>query len=363
MYNSHYYCVIMAGGIGSRFWPISRRDKPKQFLDFTSSGMSFLRFTFNRMKAFIPEENIMVVTLWKYRDLVKEQLPELREENLLMEPYGRNTAPCLTLATYTLLKRDPLAIMVATPADHVINKHDVFNEAMTNVLAYAAREDSIITLGVVPSRPDTNFGYIQTSNPGVKGKPVKIKTFTEKPDIELAKVFIESGEFLWNSGIFVGRASAIRDELEKHVPEITNLWKGWRDALDTPAEEMFLKKIYMDCPMISIDNGVMEKTDNAWVYPAEFKWADIGNWDSLYDYLSNHDENGNASNFEGKSLIKDCTGNIFYSDKPRKLTAIRGLEDYIVIDSEDALLICPRDEAKFKEFLSELAMPEYSEYR
>lgn len=353
----------MAGGIGSRFWPISRRDKPKQFLDFSSTGFSFLRFTYNRMKAVLPEENIIVVSLERYRNLVMEQLPELKEENLLLEPYGRNTAPCLTFATYTILKRDPLAVMVATPADLVINRHIIFNEAINTVLSYAAREDSIITLGIVPTRPETNFGYIQTLDPVTTDKPVKIKTFTEKPDIELARVFIESGEFLWNSGIFVGRVSAIREELERHVPEITNLWKGWRDKLGTPEQKQFLEKVYMDCPMLSIDYGVMEKTSNAWVYPVKFKWADIGNWSALYDYLAHHDENGNASNFVGKSLLKDCSGNILYSGKAKKLTAVRGLDDYIVIDTKDVLLICPRDEDKFTEFLSELAMPEFEDYR
>ena len=353
----------MAGGVGSRFWPISRRDKPKQFLDFTSSGTSFLRLTYDRMKDILPEENILVVSLERYRDLVIEHLPELPEKNLLLEPYGRNTAPCLTLATYTILKRDPLAVMVATPSDHVINGRELFKEAMDNVLAAAAREDSIITLGVVPTRPDTNFGYIQTSDSATTDKPVKIKTFTEKPDVELAQVFLDSGEFLWNSGIFIGRASAIRDELEKHVPEITNLWKGWKEALDSPRQKEFLQKVYADSPMISIDYGVMEKTDNAWVYPVHFKWADIGNWDSLYDYLSTHDECGNASNLVGKSLVKDCSNNILYSGGKKKITAIRGLDNYIVIDTQNALLICPRDENKFKEFLSELAMPEFSEYR
>ena len=353
----------MAGGVGSRFWPISRADKPKQFLDFTFSGKSFLRFTFDRMKAILPEENIIVVSLDRYADLVRKQIPELREDNLLLEPYGRNTAPCLTFATYYILKRDPLAVMVATPSDLVINKHNIFNEAMNNVLSYAAKEDTIITLGVVPTRPDANFGYIQTSDPQAKDKPVKIKTFTEKPDIELARVFVDSGEFLWNSGIFIGRASAIKEELEKHAPEITNLWKGWRDALGTPSQRQFLERVYVDSPMISIDYAVMEKTDNAWVYPARFKWADIGNWNSLYDYLSNHDENGNASNFKGKSLVKESRGNILYSGKATKLTAIKGLENYIVINTDDVLLICPRDDEKFQSFLSELAMPEFGDYR
>ena len=353
----------MAGGIGSRFWPISRVNRPKQFLDFTSTGKSFLRFTYDRMKAVIPEENILVVSLTRYRNLVKEQLPELEDRNLLLEPYNRNTAPCLTYATYALLKRDPLAVMVATPSDLIINRHDIFNATLSSALSYAAGTDALITLGVVPTRPDSNFGYIQMAGPIEGDKPVKVKTFTEKPDSELAKVFIDSGEFLWNSGIFVWRASAIRDELERYAPEITNLWKGWKDALGSDAERAFIERIYPDQPRTSIDYAVMEKTENSWVYPAKFKWADIGNWDSLYEYLTLHDEHGNASNISGKLLMRESSRSIVYSESSNKLIALRGVNDFIVIDTGDVLLVCPRDEQKLKDFLSELAMPAFEEYR
>ena len=365
MYNrEHCYSVILAGGIGSRFWPISREKLPKQFLDFTSAGHSFLRFTYDRMKAIVPEENILVVSLNRYRDLVKQQLPELRDGNLLLEEYNRNTAPAITYATYKILKRDPDAVMISTPADHVINHHDIFNETIHKALADAEESGSLTTIGIVPTRPDPNFGYIQAIGDQDSGKPLKVKTFTEKPDEELAKVFMESGEFLWNSGIFLWKASVIREELEKHAPDITRLWTGWEDALDTDREADFVMNIYRsDCPRISIDYAVMEKTDKAWVFPAKFKWADIGNWESLYEYLAQHDSFGNASDIDGKSLLREGRDNIIYSDGKGKLIAIRGLEDYIVIDTDDVLLICPRDEKKLKEFLSELAMPEYADYR
>ena len=363
MPNNHYYCIIMAGGIGSRFWPISRARKPKQFLDFASRGKSFLRFTYDRMKAVIPEENIIVVSLDRYKSLVMQQLPELPEKNLLLEPYNRNTAPCLTYATYTLLKRDPLAVVVATPSDHVINKHDIFNRTLSSALDYAAGTDTLITLGVYPTRPDSNFGYIQMAEPAEDDRPVMVKTFMEKPDEELAQVFIDSGEFLWNSGIYVMRASTLREELEKHAPEITRLWKGWKDKLDTEEQKAFIETIYTDMPRISIDYAVMEKTENAWVYPAKFKWADIGNWESLYEYLADHDVNGNASRITGKELVKESNNNILYSDKDGRLLAIRGLDDFMVIDTEDVLMICPRNEAKLKDFLSQLAMPEFEEFR
>lgn len=363
MLNNHFYCIIMAGGIGSRFWPISRMDKPKQFLDFTAEGKSFLRFTYDRMKAVIPEEHILVVSLPRYKELVQKQLPELKEENLLLEPYNRNTAPCLTYANYTILKRDPDAVTVVSPSDHIINNHAAFNETLSNALAYAAGTDALITLGVYPTRPDPNFGYIQMAGQAEAGRPVKVKTFTEKPSKDLAKVFIDTGEFLWNSGIFVWKASAICRELETYAPEITSLWAGWQDRIGSEQETPWLERIYTDMPRISIDYAVMEKTDNAWVYPATFRWADIGNWESLYDYLAHHDSDGNATNLHNKGLVKDCKDNIIYSGKPEKLLALNGLDGYIVIDTDDVLLICPRDEEKLKEFLSELAMPEFEEYR
>lgn len=363
MLNNHFYCIIMAGGIGSRFWPISRVDKPKQFLDFTAEGRSFLRFTYDRMKAVIPDDHIIVVTLTRYKDQVKRQLPELKDENLLLEPYNRSTAPCLTYATYTLLKRDPMAVTVVTPSDHIINNHAAFNETLSNALAYAAGTDALITLGVVPTRPDQNFGYIQMAGKDEDGRPVKVKTFTEKPDPALARVFMDTGEFLWNSGIFVWRASVIRDELERYAPEITALWEGWQDNLCTETEVDFLERIYTDMPRTSIDYAVMEKTEKAWVYPAKFRWADIGNWESLYDYLAHHDDKGNAMNLVNKGLVNECSNNIIYSGNPHKLLALRGLENYIVIDTGDVLMICPRDEDKLQDFLSQLAMPDFEEYR
>ena len=363
MLNNHYYCIIMAGGIGSRFWPISRADQPKQFLDFSIQGRSFLRRTFDRMKVVIPEENILVVSLERYQDQVRAQLPELPERNLLLEPYNRNTAPCIAFATYAILQRDPDAVTVVTPSDHAIAHHDAFNKTLLEALSYAAGTDALITLGVVPTRADSNFGYIQMAGKSEDGRPVKIKTFTEKPDADLARVFVETKEFLWNSGIFVWRADAIRHALEKYAPEITNLWAGWTEALGTDGQQAFVDRIYTDMPRISIDYAVMEKTDNAWVYPAQFRWADIGNWESLYEYLAYHDERGNALNRTARRLLVDSADNIVYSTRDDKLMAIRGMEDFIVIDTEDVLMICPRDEQKLKDFLSRLAMPEYEEYR
>lgn len=362
--NRHYYCAILAGGIGSRFWPISRESMPKQFLDFTNAGKSFLRLTYDRMKAIVPEENIIIVSLERYRDLVTEHIPELPAENLLLEEYNRNTAPSVAYATYSVLRRDPEAVMVVTPSDHVIGDEALFTSTVLNSLRHAERSDALITLGIMPTRPDPNFGYIQAVGDFYDSHHIKVKTFVEKPSEELAQVFIDTGEFLWNSGIFIWKASVIRGELEKYAPEITKLWAGWEEALGTPEERGFVQRIYAsDLPRIAIDYAVMEKTDKAWVYPAKFSWADIGNWNSLYDYLSHHDSDGNANNFKGKSLLRNCRDNIIYSDRGNKLTAIRGLEDFVVIDTDDVLFICPRADKDFNSLLSELAMPEYKEFK
>jgi len=364
MYNTHCYCVILAGGIGSRFWPISREAFPKQFLDFYGNGRSFLRMTYDRMEGVIPKENILVVTLTRYAELVKRQIPEMPECNLLLEEYNRNTAPAIVYATYSILTRDPYAVVVTAPADHIVDNLEAFRITLSNAMDHASSRDALYTIGVKPTRPDPNFGYIQAVGDYSSNTPIKVKTFTEKPNAEMAKILLDTGEFLWNSGIFIWRASVIRSELERLAPEITTLWKGWEKNLGTERERAFVQKVYeSNIPRIAIDYAVMEKTSMAWVFPAGFRWADIGNWDSLYEYLSEHDERGNASNFTGKGLMKDCTDSIVFSGKQNKLTAVRGLEDYIVIDTDDVLLICPRDEKKFKEFLSELAMPEFNEFK
>lgn len=364
--NRHYYCVIMAGGIGSRFWPISRESMPKQFLDFTSSGKSFIRLAYDRVAGIIPAENIFVCSLVKYRDEVLRHIPELPEENLLLEPYSRNTAPCLAFSVYSILKRDPDAVMSIIPADALVSQRDMYQQTMLAAYASSQENDTICTIGVMPTRADANFGYIQIS--GGKeaqkdGVPVKVKTFTEKPDKELAKVFIDSGEFLWNTGIFVGKADVFREELELYAPEIANLWKGWKEALGSDSEQSFINTVYASVTRNSIDYAIMEKTQRAWTIPASFGWADIGNWESLYGYLADLDENGNASKVGGSSLLKDNRTSIIYSTKKDKLVAIKGLEDFIVVDTDDVLMICPRDENKLKEFIAELAMPEFQDYR
>ncbi len=358
------YCVIMAGGAGSRFWPISKSPKPKQFLMAGDTGKTFLRLTYERCLKIVPERNIIVITAEKYRSLVVEQIPELEEGNLLLEPYGRNTAPCIVYATYVLMKRNPQARAVVMPSDHLIDDDEAFTHTIGNALEHVSKNDVLMTLGIVPTRPDTNYGYVQTYGGREayrNNEPLQIKTFTEKPSRELAQVFMSTGEFLWNAGILIWKVSVIKEEMEKHLPEVTSQFEGWEAALDTPAERDFIERAYTGCPNISIGYSVMERTDRAWIYPADFGWKDIGTWESLYTYIPK-DEKGNAVSAE-KALIEDTSDSLVVSQNKKKLIAVKGLKDFMVIDTPDALVICPKDDKEFKDFISGIAMPGYEKYR
>lgn len=364
---NNVYCVIMAGGAGTRLWPVSRTGFPKQFIDVADTGKTFFRHTYDRYAKFIPKENILVVTTTRYRDIVTRQVPELLPENILTEPYSRNTAPCIAYATYTLLKRDPDALMIVAPSDHIImdNGSEPFETYVKRAMEFAVEENVLMTLGIFPTNPDTNYGYIQATGGKLqtdRKEAVKVKTFTEKPDESLAKVFIDSGEFLWNSGIFIWKAQTIREEMEKYIPEVTGLFKGWEKALGSRIEEQFIEKIYMDCIKISIDYAVMEKSDKVWLMPVKFKWFDIGAWESLYNFMPQKDGEGNAC-FTGKLLEEDCTDDLIVSTDRKKLVAVRGLENYMVIDTPDVLLICPRGDKAFKDFIAEIGMPGFEKYR
>ncbi len=364
METNNCYCVIMAGGSGSRFWPISKTPRPKQFLNVGDTGRTFIRLTYERCLKIVPQENIIVVTAEKYHDIVTELLPELEERNLLLEPYGRNTAPCIAYATYTLMKRNPDARVVVMPSDHIIEDVDAFAETIRNAFEHIQTHDVLMTLGIIPTRPDTNYGYVQTyggREAYKSNEPLQIKTFTEKPDRELAQVFISTGEFLWNAGIFVWKASVIKEEMEKHLPEVTSQFKGWEGAIGTPIEREFIQRAYTDCPHISIAYSVMERTDRAWIYPAHFGWKDIGTWESLYTYIPK-DDSGNAVCAD-KSLIENTSDSLVVSQNKKKLIAVKGLENFMVIDTPDALVICPKDDRTFKEFISGIAMPGYEKYR
>jgi len=360
--DNHKYCVIMAGGTGNSLWPLTRESKPKQFLKLGNNSESLLKMTFDRFSRIIPAENIYVVTLSRFGEMTMNEIPNLKKENLLLEPYSRGTAPCIAYATYTILKRDPEAVMVVSPADHIIKETDIFDKTMDAILDYAGKNKALMTLGIYPSRPETSFGYIQISG-GKNNKtiPMKVKTFTEKPDMELAKVFCRSGEFYWNSGIYTWQAKVIKEEMERYIPEVTSLFTGWENLIGSDRERYFLETIYASCSNLSIDYGVMEKTEIAWLYPASFTWSDIENWDSLYNSISLKDENDNViSKHHLTESVNKC---LVFSENKNKLIAIKGLKDYLVIDRDDVLLICPKNDKEFKSLISDIAMPDYEEYR
>lgn len=347
------YCIIMAGGIGSRFWPLSRTSKPKQFIDILGTGKSLLQQTFERMVNICPKENILIVTSSAYDKLVHEQIPGLNENQVLLEPLRRNTAPCIAYATYKIKKQNPEAVVIVAPSDHLILNEQVFNETIIQAANFASNSDALITLGITPSRPETGYGYIQIGKP-VKETPslFKVKTFTEKPNLELAKKFMESGEFFWNSGLFVWSISSITKAFEKYLPEVNSLFEELLPIYNTEKEEEAISNTYAECRNISIDYGIMEKADNVYVFCAEFGWSDLGTWGSLYTHLP-HDSNGNAA--VAKDLMLYETKNSIFNIPQSKLAVVQGLEDYIVVDTEDVLLICRKqDEQNIKNYVNEI---------
>jgi mannose-1-phosphate guanylyltransferase len=365
MGRENNYCIIMAGGVGSRFWPVSRNDKPKQFLDFFGTGISFLQQTYNRFAKIIPAENILVVTSAQYEELVKEQLPQMLPENILLEPHRRNTAPCIAYATYKLQKKNPNATVVVAPSDHLILDEEVFLNTVQAALNHAQGNDELLTLGIKPTRPETGYGYIQVNPAKTKqvdgNKVFSVKTFTEKPDKELAKVFLQSGEFLWNSGIFIWNIRTIAQELEKYLPDIANQFKDIVPFYYTEKEEELIKGIYEGCNGISIDYGVMEKTSCSWVFETSFGWSDVGTWDALY-HLGQKDEDGNLMSV-GDSMIDKVRGSIIVSNEDDKLVVVKGLENFMVINTDDVLLICPRDNVRFKNVITDLTVNEFNKYQ
>lgn len=340
MTNKDNYCVIMGGGIGSRFWPFSRKTLPKQFLDFFGTGRSLLQQTFDRFSKVIPKENILIVTNDIYFDLVREQLPEINPGQILLEPTRRNTAPCIVWASYHIRALNPNSNIVVAPSDHLILKEGEFLEAIEKGLEFVSHSDKLLTLGIKPNRPETGYGYIQIAEK--EGENFyKVKTFTEKPELELAKVFIESGEFYWNSGLFMWNVNSIINAAEKLLPELCEILIQGKDVYGTEKEKEFIDKNFPACPNVSVDIGIMEKADNVYVSLGDFGWSDLGTWGSLYD-LSTKDENNNVV-LKGESLFYNSKENIVVLPKG-KLAVIDGLEGYLVAESENVLLICKKDE-------------------
>lgn len=340
------YGVIMAGGVGKRFRPLSSPQRPKQFLDILGTGRTFLQQTYDRLTQFIPPTNIMVVTSAQYRSFVEEQLPDMPKDAILCEPLRRNTAPCIAYAAYRLRSINPQAAMIVTPSDHLVLRQAEFEQTLRSAVRYAQTGDKLVTIGIKPSRAETGYGYIQVSEGAGSGEELgicKVKTFTEKPSQELAQVFIDSGEFYWNSGMFIWSVQSICRALEEYMPEMAKLFAAGSDCYGSAKEEDFIAKTYSDCKAISIDYGVMEKADNAYVICANLGWSDLGSWTSLYLNLEK-DADGNAVSDSGVSLcdVKNC----LIKTPADKLVVIHGLSDFVVAAAADVLMICPRSQAE-----------------
>jgi len=356
MPKRHFFCVIMAGGVGSRFWPLSKSSYPKQFHDILGAGRTLIQMTYDRMLRICPKENIYVVTNERYTSLVKEQIPELEADRVLSEPFMRNTAPCIAYASWKIQLRDPEAIMVVAPSDHLIVKEDLFIEKIGIAIRQAKERANLVTLGIKPNRPDTGYGYIQFREAkGVVDHRVRsVKTFTEKPDLELANKFLESGDFYWNSGIFVWSVQSILKALEQYLPEMHKTFAEGKDSYNTAQEAGFIRKVYETCENISIDYGIMEKSRNTMVVLADFGWSDLGTWGSLYTHLP-LDKHKNA--VVGKNvMLYNSSLNMVHLPND-KLAVIQGLHNYIVVDSENVLLICKKeDEQRIREFVNDVKL-------
>jgi mannose-1-phosphate guanylyltransferase len=350
--NPHTYVAIMAGGIGSRFWPVSRTNYPKQFLDILGTGRTLIQQTLDRFRNMVPLENIFVVTSDDYIDLVAEQLPELRRENIIGEPYRKNTAPCVAYISFKLQQLDPEASLIVAPADHLILDQETFGEVCVKALSFVNSLNALVTIGIKPTYANTGYGYIQYEMAEVAPQINKVKTFTEKPNLELAQAFVASGEFLWNAGIFVWKVDRIIEAFRKYLPEMYDLFIGVQEQLNTEGEVAAIEEIYPQCTKISIDFGIMEKADNVYVIPAAFGWSDLGTWNSAWenmekDYLENAVVGNHVMVIDAQRCVVHVPEN--------KVVLLQGLDNYIVVDTKDVLLICQKEkEQEIKEYVAEV---------
>ncbi len=346
----------MAGGIGSRFWPLSKTERPKQFLDILGMGRTLLQQTYDRFIQLMPAEQIFIVSNLEYKELIIEQLPDLPVDNILLEPLRRNTAPCIDYANFRIHQKNPDANIVVAPSDHLIVKEAEFLQYVQEGLNFVDQNNALLTMGIVPSRPETGYGYIQSFQEKVKDYEStglrKVKTFTEKPDLELAKVFMDSGDFYWNAGIFFWSLTSIMEAFDKHLPEIHSLFLEGEGQYGTATEPQFIEKTYSSCRNVSIDYGVMEKAENVYVLISDFGWSDLGTWGSLYEQL---DKDERKNTVTGKNVfMHDSSGNIV-NVQDDKLVVLHGLDDYIVVQNDNIILVCRlQEEQKIKQFVNEI---------
>jgi len=353
----------MAGGVGTRFWPMSRTSKPKQFIDILGVGKTLIQLTFERLIKICPPENVFVVTNTIYKDMVLEQLPKLSENQVLCEPAMRNTAPCIAYANYKINEINPDALVVVAPSDHIIMDEATFVNDINTALRAAAKNDSLLTLGIKPSRPDTGYGYIQYQEKSISEEipeVKKVKTFTEKPNLEIAQSFLDSGDFLWNSGIFIWSLKSIMDAFKRDLNDVDSLFADGIGVYNTPGESDFIEKTYAVCKKISIDYGIMEKADNVYVLAVDFGWSDLGTWGSLYD-IRNKDKQDNA--VMGDNVMIYDTKNCIVNVPKEKLVVIQGLNDYIVVEDNGILLVCRKeDEQQIRQFVADVKLEKGPQY-
>jgi mannose-1-phosphate guanylyltransferase len=352
MMNKNNYVAIMAGGIGSRFWPESRTGFPKQFIDILGTGRSLIQWTYQRFQHICPQENIYFITNQQYITTLKEQIPELRDQNIISEPSRKNTAPCAAYFAHKMMALNPKANIIMSPADHLIMDECAFERTAIEALDFVAHHEALLTLGIKPTRPDTGYGYIQYDVEEELDKVYRVKTFTEKPSLDLARTFLKSGDFLWNSGIFVWNVNTIMDALEKYLPEMHEVFTQAKDVYNTPKEFDVVNSLYAQCTNISIDYGIMEKAKNVYVIPSYFGWCDLGTWESAYEN-SEKDYLGNA--VYGENVMVIDASECMIKVPNNKLLVVQGLEQFIVIDTPDVLLICERNrEQQIKEYVAEV---------
>lgn len=352
MKNQNNYVAIMAGGVGSRFWPMSKSSYPKQFLDILNTGRTLIQSTYDRFSTFIPEENIFVVTSAEYVNIVKAQLPLLPEENIVAEPERKNTAACVAYISFKLKKMNPKANMIVAPSDHLIGDLELFTETCKKALDYTANHYAFVTLGIKPNHPNTGYGYIQFDQEKSESGVFKVNRFTEKPDLATAKEFLSEGNYLWNSGIFIWKAEDIVGAFWEHFQFMYDLFQEKNADLNTPKEADAILEIYEKCPSTSIDYAIMEKANNVFLIPSDFTWNDLGTWNSAYDNFQK-DEEMNASNSKSTILV-DSKGCLVHSNE-QKLMVIGGLEDLIIVNTPEALLICKKEnEQQIKEYVAKV---------
>ncbi|WP_338378108.1 mannose-1-phosphate guanylyltransferase [uncultured Flavobacterium sp.] len=349
--NKNYYAILMAGGVGSRFWPVSTVDFPKQFHDMLGTGDTLIQKTFSRLSKLIPAENILILTNEKYNNLVLEQLPMVKQEQVLLEPAMRNTAPCILYASLKIQKDNPDAVMVVAPSDHWIEDEDEFARNLKQCFEFCSSEDALMTLGIQPTFPNTGFGYIEFDK--TDSNPIKkVNQFREKPDYETAKAFLASGNFLWNGGIFIWSAKSITEAFSEFQPVMNTLFLNGLDRLNTTAERDFINDNYAGAENISIDYAILEKANNVFVLPATFDWNDLGTWGSLHEKLDK-DENKNSV-VNATVVLENASNNIIRASN-KKIIVIDGLDDYIIVDKDDVLLIYPKSkEQDIKKIVSKL---------